>query len=379
MFPAMSNEHDASRQLDGLQQCLSQTRRPLGLFLAAGCGLSIPHPADEKRPLIRDIAGLTEDLATSLKDSPNPNVYQSVVAHLIEDGVAKPNIEVILSHVRAMSRMAGKKELYGHKRDAIDKLEIAICEFISKSVDQILPEKGTPYHHLGRWLRSHAREEPVEIFTTNYDLLIEQGLEAQRAPFFDGFIGNRQPFLDIAAIEQDQLPARWTRLWKLHGSINWQFEQGAGLIRRVGGAAGGSALIHPSHLKYEQSRRMPYLIMIDRLRSFLRKPSAVLVVSGYSFGDDHINECLVEGLRSNPSAVVFGLLFGQLDGYTHAHEFATTASNLKLLARDAAIVGARKGAWKKTPDGKIVEFDHGNFAIFGTLLGDLAGAEQAPA
>jgi len=373
----MSSEHDASRQLDGLQQCLSQNRRPLGLFIAAGCGLSIPHPADPKKPLIRDIAGLTEDLAASFKGSPNLSVYQSAVAHLIEDEIAKPNIEVILSHVRAMSRMVGKKELHGHKRDAIDTLEIAICEFISKSVDQTLPEKGTPYHHLGCWLRSQPREAPVEIFTTNYDLLIEQGLEAQRAPFFDGFIGTRRPFLDIAAIEQDQLPARWTRLWKLHGSINWQFEKGAGVIRRIGGPAGGSALIHPSHLKYEQSRRMPYLIMIDRLRSFLRKPSAVLVVSGYSFGDDHINECLVEGLRSNPSAVVFGLLFGPLDGYTHAHDFATTATNLKLLARDGAIVGARKGAWKKAPDGKAVEFYHGDFAVFGSLLGDLAGAEHA--
>ena len=375
----MSSEHDASRQLDGLQQCLSQNRRPLGLFIAAGCGLSIPHPADAKRPLIRDIAGLTEDLASSLKGSPNLGVYESAVDHLIEDGITKPNIEMILSHVRAMSRMVGKKDLHGHKRDAIDKLEIAICEFISKAVDQTLPEKGTPHHNLGRWLRSQPREEPVEIFTTNYDLLIEQGLEAQRAPFFDGFIGNRQPFLDIAAIEQDQLPARWTRLWKLHGSINWQFEKGAGVIRRIGGPVGGSALIHPSHLKYEQSRRMPYLIMIDRLRSFLRKPSAVLVVSGYSFGDDHINECLVEGLRSNPSAVVFGLLFGPLDSYRQAHDFTTTAINLKLLARDGAIIGARKGSWKKTPDGKAVEFEHGNFAVLGTLLGNLAGADQVPA
>lgn len=374
----MSNEHDVIRQLDGLQQCLSQNRRPLGLLLAAGCGLSIQHPTDPTKPLIRDVAGLTDDLVASLAGSAHAAVHKSVVDHLIEDGVAKPNIEAILSHVRAMSRIAGKKDLHGHNRDAIDKLEVAICEFIAKAVDQILPEKGTAFHQLGRWLRSQRRQEAIEIFTTNYDLLIEQGLESQKAPYFDGFIGNRQPFLDIAAIEQDQLPARWTRVWKLHGSINWQFERGAGVIRRIGGSAGGAALIHPSHLKYEQSRRMPYLIMIDRLRSFLKKPSAVLVVSGYSFGDDHINECLIEGLRSNPSAVVFGLLFGNLDTYQHAHDFTTTATNLKLLARDAAIVGGRKALWKKSdPGASAVEFQHGNFAAFGDLLGELAGADNS--
>ena len=207
--------------------------------------------------------------------------------------------------------------------------------------------------------------------------MIEQGLEAHKAPYFDGFIGSRLPFLDIAAIEQDQLPVRWTRVWKLHGSINWQFEKGAGVVRRIGGSAGGAALIHPSHLKYEQSRRMPYLIMIDRLRSFFRKPSAVLVVCGYSFRDEHINECIVEGLRSNPSAVVFGLLFGKLESYQQALDLANGASNLKLLARNGAIVGGRKGDWKKSEDGNAIEFLHGNFAAFGELLNELAGTEEA--
>jgi hypothetical protein len=373
----MPLEHDASRQLDGLQQCLSQNRRPLGLLIAAGCGLSVRNSADPAKPLIRDVTGLTKDLLSSLAGTAHEAVHKAVVDHLVEDGVSEPNIEVILSHVRAMSRIAGKKDFLGHKRDAIDKLETAICEFIAKAVDQSLPSSGTPHHQVGRWLRSQPRQEAVEIFTTNYDLLIEQGLEAQKAPYFDGFVGNRQPFLDIAAIEQEQLPARWTRIWKLHGSINWQYEKTAGVIRRIGNSAGGAALIHPSHLKYEQSRRMPYLIMIDRLRNFLKKPSAVLVVSGYSFGDEHINECMVEGLRSNPSAVVFGLLYGKLDDYKHAHELTNTAANLKLLARDGAIVGARRGAWKKAADGSAVEFTLGDFAVMGELFGELAGAEPA--
>ena len=46
-----------------------------------------------------------------------------------------------------------------------------------------------------------------------------------------------------------------------------------------------SHLIYPSHLKYEQSRKMPYLAMIDQLNRFIRQPNSLLIVSGYSFND----------------------------------------------------------------------------------------------
>ena len=59
---------------------------------------------------------------------------------------------------------------------------------------------------------------------------------------------------------------------------------------------------------------MPYFVMIDRLRGFLRnseKPVA-LVVIGYSFADEHINEAIMESLKVNASAACFALQFGEL-------------------------------------------------------------------
>ena len=40
---------------------------------------------------------------------------------------------------------------------------------------------------------------------------------------------------------------------------------------------------------------MPYLAMIDRFRSFLRKRRATLVLCGYSFGDEHLAGCPATG------------------------------------------------------------------------------------
>ena len=71
-----------------------------------------------------------------------------------------------------------------------------------------------------------------------------------------------------------------------------------------------SHLIYPSHLKYEQSRKMPYLALIDHLSDFLKKDPALLITCGYSFNDEHLNSSLLNALKSNPSSTIIALLFG---------------------------------------------------------------------
>lgn len=112
---------------------------------------------------------------------------------------------------------------------------------------------------------------------------MEQAFEAYKIPYFDGFIGARQAFFDLASMENDELPSRWGRLWKVHGSVNWWRTKRDDVVRRDSGAAmlpGERQMIYPSHLKYDQSRRMPYLAMLDRLRAFLSRGQAVLVTCG---------------------------------------------------------------------------------------------------
>ena len=93
--------------------------------------------------------------------------------------------------------------------------------------------------------------------------------------YFDGFIGARKAFFDLGAVEdEDLLPPRWTRLWKIHGSLNWRLENETDVVRTDEKTDKQSYLIYPSHLKYDQSRKMPYLAMLDRLKAFLLAPSS---------------------------------------------------------------------------------------------------------
>ncbi len=387
----MSDNHDPNRQINYLQQCLSQDKKTLGLFLGAGCPLSVVN-ADGKA-LIPDIAGITKVVCDHFEKLQQ---FKQILEHFSKDGHTNPNIEDILSHIRALKTVAGKEAVRGLIADDLDKLDAGICDVIYELANQTLPNTETVYHRVAAWIDAGMRTFPVEVFTTNYDLLMEQAFEDIRVPYFDGFAGVRKPFFDLRAMEEDQLPSRWARLWKLHGSINWFQDLNKVVFRGTGNEAGARRVIHPSHLKYDESRRMPYLAMIDRLRAFLRQSSSVLVICGYSFRDDHINEVLIQGLQGNPTSTAFALMFDQLGQYSKAIPLAQERSNLSLLSKDEAIIGTRRSAWFERPADMIdtvlgrwiawsdenvknnkqmkqAQFLLGDFKIFGDFLQELIG------
>lgn len=376
--------HDLRRQINYLQQVLSHNKKPLAFLLGAGCPTAIPHPTESKKRLIPNIEDLTKHIVEVVGKHKHKVQFQTLYAHFKEDGKGTPNIEQILSHIRSLGQVCGSSTVRGLSSKDLDNLEKAICDEICKVMTQELPNHDTPYHNLAAWM-SRQVEIPIEIFTTNYDLLIEQALEETGLPYFDGFVGAREPFFDTHAVETDVLPSRWARVWKLHGSINWyQSDPESPVIRGCGlGDGKRKVLIHPSHLKYEESRKMPYLALLDRLKAFLKQPSAGLILCGYSFGDKHINEIIIQGLKGNSKSIAFALLYGSIDNYKNAIELAKLRSNLSLLTEDEGMIGTRRGKWNKDgiednqtgincvkKDGKIeeIKFDLGDFEKLGKFL-----------
>ena len=241
---------DPRRQLGYLQQCLSSDKKPLGLFLGAGCPMAIRPDGEKYAPLIPDIAGITQSVCKNLEKQPEYQPLIEIVEnHLEKDGCVNMTVEDMLTHIRSLRSVAGHDTVRGLSAEDLDKLDDAICQHIHQLVDKRLPNTETPYHHTASWVDAARRGNPVEIFTTNYDLLMEQAFEDSRVPYFDGFAGARQPFFDLLSMEEDMLPPRWARLWKLHGSINWYQVAGKGVFRGTSKEEGGSRrVIHPSHL-----------------------------------------------------------------------------------------------------------------------------------
>ena len=384
-------KHDQLRHLRNLRLLLSQNKSPLGFLLAAGCPLSVRNPATGE-PLLPAMEGLTKIINERHAQDDAQTPYKRLLKELEQAGRSTNNLEDVLTYIRTMKEVStGGGLVRGFTEDDLATLENDICTTISGAVTKDLPDGDNSYRKFARWIGSIDREVPVEVFTTNYDLLLEQALEEQFVPFFDGFSGSRYPFFDIHSVEENELPRYWARLWKLHGSVNWKAVNGE--VRRVSKEVAGSPeLIYPSKLKYDQSRKMPFLAMSDRLSRFLLQPQAVLFVCGYSFSDEHINDTIINALKVNQTANVIALMFGTMKKEDPAGELcfpeavkrASERPNLSVWFDDEAVIGAQRREWGKFEDPKQ-EFssitlkmaeDHvsfGDFDAFTTFLSELIG------
>jgi len=361
--------HCPYRQASLLQQALTPDKMRVAFFLGAGCPVSIRIPnATGTSPLIPDIGELTKQVCTKIEASETFKTgFSAILKRLSDGGTAKPNVEQILSHIRALADVICSSSIDGLSKEILNEIDKEICKLTTEVVKAKLPGDDTPYHHLATWIGGVQRAHAVEIFTPNYDLLTEQALEERRVPYFDGFVGSANTFFDVASMEQDNLPVRWARLWKVHGSINWWRTKMGNVERRSDMAEGDRQMIYPSHLKYDQSRRLPYLAMLDRLRAFLANGQAVLMTCGYSFADQHLNEVILQGLSGNPNAICFGLLYGDRKDYPEAVSRARKQSNLSLLAVDGAVLNTIERDWRS--DKKEEHLHHGLAVVTGEMQG----------
>lgn len=355
--------HDAAQQARNLRHVLQDDKQRIGCFLGAGCPLGIYDAAGLKSVvLIPAIIELTRRIAEGLRAADSATGatskfkanWDSLRSECKTTEGQEPTIEDVLTELRTLSNRRGSAEILGMSKKHLRELDDKICALISAEVRKPLPTYRNAYNRFASWIGGIHRDSPAEIFTPNYDLLLEQALEQNLLPHFDGFVGSREPWFDLASIEHDTIPTRWTRLWKLHGSINWEKSEETvngnkitRVVRVTREAESGKVMIFPSHLKFDQSRRMPYLAMLDRLRAFFQgKDAPRLVVCGYSFLDDHLNEVLLDGLRGNRNAQCFALMYSGLDQHPRVVEYAQRQSNLTVLAWDGAVVGTRIGGYR---------------------------------
>lgn len=357
----METSHNPIRHLQYLRQSLSQDSKPMGCFISAGCPLSVEMDGNTW-PLIPDVKNLSIFINNELSENGN---YQTLLAELKKSDKNHENVEDVLSFIRGLLEVAKGGTVRGLTEDDLIGLDELVCKKVGEKVDVLLPENETPYHRLAKWVGSIDRKTPIEIFTTNYDLLMEQALDSLEVPYFDGFVGSRRPFFDLKAVEDNLIPLHWTRLWKVHGSINWYSENiqnRTKVYRSSEIKKEASKLIYPSHLKYDESRKMPYLALIDQLNRFIREKSSFLILSGYSFNDNHLNGTIINALKANPTAMVLGLMFGEYleDGkprYPKAYELAENQHNLNIWTFDKAIIGTNIGEWRMPSNDEEIESD----------------------
>jgi hypothetical protein len=326
-----------------LRQILSQGKKRIGILVGAGAPVAMTidengNLSSKGSPIIPDVARLTQWVLDALDDAD-----KKIIEVLTPDLGDNPNIETILTRVRKLSQAIGSAELHGLNGDGYEAIADRICEHIGKRVAATLPDEPNPYSELVSWIGGINRDHPVEVFSPNYDLLLEEAFERAHLPYFDGFSGSHKPFFDPTSVATDKLPPRWSRLWKIHGSLGWDVS-GDTVIRT--GDRNATKLIYPDHLKYDQISRQPYSALFERLKEFLTTPDSLLLCTGFSFFDAHITAVLDEALEANKHTAIIAFQYKSLADEDYAVNLALKRPNMSVYARDGAVIYGIQGEWK---------------------------------
>ncbi len=353
----MTITHDPSEYIKGLQQLLISDKKRIGFLFGAGTSLA---KKNEESLTVPSIIPLTKEIVTELSDSKSE--YKTLFDEVKVELADKFNLETILTNLEQKCEIIGEgtlnglnkqgfKELIGqYKKSIRDKISIH-RDFNQNKIPHIIQVD------FARWIGQVERKYPIEIFTTNYDYLFELGLEACSVPYYDGFSGSYKPFFNADSIEEMNFLPKQTKLWKVHGSLGWQVEEETGKVIRTN-SDGNDILIYPSVLKYKDSKKQPYESLMDRLSNFLKTDDSILIISGYSFGDEHINSRIEASLNSGTTSHVIFLYFDKywdkidskykfrLDENDLLYKFAISNSKTSVYGMRNAVIGGKFAKWK---------------------------------
>ncbi len=348
---------EISKTVGDLRDHLARHDKPAAFLFGAGTSCAIDKVGVLGTPVVPAVAGLTkicradvEALGDKFKEG-----WKHLEENCDQSGLPK-NIENLLSRLRLIVAALGKNDvMLGLTKIELSKFEETIRKSIARTVnvDLALVPDETPHRQFARWILRASRKMPIEIFTVNYDMLIEAALERERVPYFDGFVGGYQPFFHVETLRRIELApaAGWVRLWKIHGSVNWKKLVIDGTTRITRGAPSDSGeMILPSFEKYDESRQQPYLAFIDRLQRFLEQEDALLVTQGFSFGDDHINSVIFEALSHRPRSHLFAIQHSDMDVGHVLWRRALLQKNIEILTPSKGVLGGLVGGWQLSAD-----------------------------
>jgi len=337
----------------GIEPWLTSLFQSEHLSLLTGVGLSIA------------VEYLAKGSSGNTMSKPTLNTDYADKIEVIAKDIAKKNNRGeanIEDYIRVINDLIKGLEILGHdsadntkNKAAYDKLVVnlisIINEFtsgISNTEHEIIvaseEKRIEAFDYLVNFLMSFASRtgtrERLNIFTTNYDRLIEAGSELAGLHLLDRFVGSLTPIFRSSRLDIDmhynppgirgeprylEGVARFT---KLHGSLDW-INTGTD-IKRIGlpfgsknianflNGPGNTAdvrqiMIYPNAAKDRETTEYPYVELFRDLAAALCRPNSTLVTYGYGFGDDHINR-VIRDMLTIPSTHLVIISYDDMDG-----------------------------------------------------------------
>ena len=268
------------------------------------------------------------------------NPFDSIIAELKAISTPKEHVTQLIKYLESTDLLEKKFDkinqeyLYylNNKEDSTTANEIKV--YLDKAlkifVDNYVP---FPIDYIADKLDMHelfinkiiSRKETLnrpKIFTPNYDLAFENACEKIGVSYNNGFRGvhmrkfdpdtfTNETYIKQDSVEKGKRIATYLNIYKLHGSISWQYAENINDLYNLkeiqisdtlkkDDFSLDSLMIFPIQTKKSYSLDLPYSELFRNFSKCLTESQNTLVIIGYSFLDEHINDIIRTGLY-NPT------------------------------------------------------------------------------
>jgi hypothetical protein len=287
-------------------------------LVGAGLSRDVPLPMS-----VQLAAELQKYVATLAADGPNSDgaAFQAAFNFLVggirfQEGVLNrdPNAHINIEQIAtAAIRLANRNNsplapyVSGwHQR--LVQLEAAMPELLpnfvklmfTKLTEWLTPGQGADLAYLCHFNDFVPLAKQIDIFSLNYDLCVETALhDLAQVSFCNGFSseGWRPEIFEEAT---------GIRLFKLHGSLDWIDDEEFGIVSidfprhlEADSLAGKGSPLLIFGTDQKATGLDPFVTLLYHLSSALDDTN-ILVIIGYSFGDEYINQVVLQRFRTNP-------------------------------------------------------------------------------
>lgn len=306
--------------------------------------------------------------------------FVSADAITSSEGRRHPNVEALTDTLEIARTEWRRQELEEtiHADTASGELSRALVRAALLNADwwpnpcALEPGPEALQHHRSLLQKLVAARQPGQpapwVFTSNYDLAIEWAAESIDLQVINGFIGLHgrrfSPqcfdlgFRNTQARGEARFGVYNVYLAKLHGSLNWREAVNGDVLEVQASEAWRDLkeflenpkqtelgfLVMPRAAKYMQTTGYVVGELFRRFSEYLSRPQSCLLISGYGFGDEHINRILQSALL-NPTLQVV-IYFPRFAGANDDEQLPDALRRLLALKNPrVTVVGGGEGAY----------------------------------
>lgn len=280
------------------------------------CNINFLIGAGASMPAIQALGKLETELEYLIANGEKDKVNEQLNNFILN--IIKPNIKIF-----TINNIEENKNNENNKKEKQDLIEtISNYNNFIKSLIKILLKR-----------KNDLILPNINIFTTNYDLFLENSCENiikepdVHCNYNDGFMYKNSMFHDSifdiseyykmvsykSKIDYSTSYIPNINIIKLHGSVNWKIRQidnetniiynninnynndDENLSSKIG-------IVLPTNDKYSDTvLKKAYYTALRFLSSELEKENSILFAFGFSFRDEHLNDIIKQVLKTNPS------------------------------------------------------------------------------